>query len=133
MNHHIMIVEDESPIRLFVRTILEKQGYTVSEAGDLAGLRAAFQGAAPAALILDLNLPDGNSLAHLGELKQKWPRTRVIILTGHGTVDAVEQAYQLEQDLFLHSKPVDGDTLLALVELALSRPAGASPAAQRES
>jgi len=130
LKQHVIIVEDEPDIRLFVRTILGKEGYTVSEAGDVAGLRAALEGAAPAALILDLNLPDGNGLALLGELKQKWPRTRVIILTGHGTVEVAEQAYKLDQDLFLHSKPVDGDSLIALVELALSRPAGQGPSAR---
>jgi len=122
----ILIVEDEPDVRLFVRTILEKQGYTVSEAADAAGLRAALEGPAPAAVIVDLHLPDGSGLALLSELKPKWPQTKVIILTGYGTVEVAEEAYKVDRNLFLHSKPVDGDTLIALIELALSSPAASS-------
>lgn len=126
MNRTIMIVEDEADIRAFVRIILEKENYQVSEAADARSLRAALEGTPPAAVILDLNLPDGNALDILPELKRRWPGTKVIILTGFGTPEVAEEAYKLDKELFLHCKPVDAGTLIALVELALSGQPGAA-------
>lgn len=119
-----MVVDDEAGIRELVRTGLELAGYEVAEASNAAGLRAAFGGPAPAVIVLDLNLGDGNGLALLPELKQHWPRARVVILTGYGTVDVAEQAYAVD-DVFLVSKPFDLEMVMAVVELALS---GAKPA-----
>ena len=56
----------------------------------------------------------------LPELKQKWPASKVILLTGHGTVEAAEEAFKVDPQLFLHGKPFDPGTLRALVELALA-------------
>ena len=88
-----MLVEDEETVRQFVRTILEKEGYGVTEAADAAGLRAALDGPAPAATILDLNLPDGNGLQLLPDLKRHWPTAKVIIMTGYGTAEVAEKSF----------------------------------------
>lgn len=108
--------------RELVRLALASDRYEVSEAADLAGLRRALVGAAPEVVILDLNLPDGNSLAVLPDLKGRWPRSKLIILTGYGTVEVADEAYKSVPDLFLQTKPIDGGMLRALVELAMSRP-----------
>ena len=92
----------------------------MTEAGDLAGLRQALAGPAPSLVILDLKLHDGNSLTVLPELKQKWPATKVILLTGYGSVEAGEEAYRVDPGLFLQSKPLVPDMLRTLVELALA-------------
>jgi DNA-binding NtrC family response regulator len=120
MKTTILIVEDEAVIRELVSHVLGSETCEVSEVENLAGLRRSLAGPAPALVILDLKLPDGHGLSMLPELKQKWPATKVIILTGYGSVDAAEEAYKVDPELFLLSKPMDPGTLRALVELALS-------------
>jgi DNA-binding NtrC family response regulator len=120
MKTSILIVDDEVDLRERVKLVLGSVKYELTEAGDLAGLRRALAGPAPDVVILDLRLPDGNSLSALPELKQKWPASKVIILTGHGTVEVAEEAYKVDPQLFLQSKPFDPGTLRALVELALA-------------
>ncbi len=119
MKAKIMTVDDEQVFRDLVTIFLVKEGHEVVEAVDCASLRRAFDGPAPNLVLLDLVLPDGNGLALLPELKQRWPNTKVIILTGHGTVEAAELAYRVGDVLWLN-KPFDANMLRAMVDLALA-------------
>jgi two-component system, OmpR family, KDP operon response regulator KdpE len=76
----ILIVDDEAPIRRFLRIALEAHGYAVSEAETARrGLEAAaLEG--PDLIILDLGLPDQDGKAALAELRS-WSETPVIVLS----------------------------------------------------
>ena len=119
MQHSILIVEDEPLIRDLIKTYLDPVGCLTTEAGDLAGARKALAGPAPAVVLLDLRLPDGNGLSLLPEIKRQWPTTRVVILTGDGTVETAEQAYK-QDDVYLLNKPFDAEMLRTVVELSLT-------------
>ena len=121
MNTRILVVDDEPGIRGLVRLCLEAAGHEVAEASSAAGLRQSLAGPPPAAVILDLNLGDGDGLTLLPEIKKRFPQAQVIILTGHGTVDHAEKAYAVD-DVYLVNKPFDCEMLSAVVSLALSRP-----------
>jgi DNA-binding NtrC family response regulator len=121
MKAKILVVDDDEGIRQLLRSLLHHDGYEVTEASALAGLRRALLGPPPDAVILDLQLPDGSGLEMLPVLKQKWPGVKVIILTGHGTVEAAEEAYKQMEDVLMQSKPFDPETFRALLELALAR------------
>lgn len=119
MQPRILIVEDDPCIRELVATFLGRQKFAISEAGDLRTVRRLLTGPEPDVLVLDLQLPDGNGLSILRDVKLQWPGTKIVILTGHGTVEAAEEAYQ-HDDLFLLSKPFDSEMLSSVVDLALS-------------
>ncbi|PWU18451.1 MAG: hypothetical protein C5B50_09010 [Verrucomicrobia bacterium] len=120
MKAKIMIVEDDEPLRGALEEILMADGYQVEQAATLAELRQALTRGAQDAVILDLKLPDGNGLDLLPAVKKKWPGAKVIILTGHGTMDAALTAYQQIEDVYFQSKPFDAPLLKTLLELALS-------------
>ena len=71
MKTSIKIVDDEASIREQVKLVLGADKYALTEAGSLADLRRSLSGPAPALVILDLRLSDGNALDVLPELKQK--------------------------------------------------------------
>jgi DNA-binding NtrC family response regulator len=119
MSAKILVVDDEAGVRTLVRACLEGAGYEVSEASSAATLRQALAGPAPEVVVLDLQLADGDGLALLPEIKHHWPQTRVVILTGYGTVDAADQAYAVD-DVYMVSKPFDPDMFNAIVGMALS-------------
>jgi DNA-binding NtrC family response regulator len=127
MQHSILIVEDEPLIRDLIKTYLAPLGCLLSEAGDLASARKAFQGAAPAAVLLDLQLPDGNGLSLLPEIKRHWPGARVVVLTGDGSVETAQEAYK-EGDIFMLNKPFDAEMLRTVLELSLTAGSSRKPA-----
>ncbi len=80
MNARILIVDDEAPIRRFLRVALEAEGYTVTEAATARqGIdRTALD--TPEAVILDLGLPDADGLTLLKAIRE-WSDVPVLVLS----------------------------------------------------
>ena len=78
--YRILIVEDEAPIRRFLRVALEAEGYTVLEAGTAHDGIAAAAREAPSAVILDLGLPDADGLSVLKAIRG-WSALPVLVLS----------------------------------------------------
>ncbi|RHZ99740.1 response regulator [Cereibacter sphaeroides] len=76
----ILIVDDEPPIRRFLRVALEAVGHRVTEAASVReGIdRAALD--APTLVILDLGLPDGDGIEVLRTVRG-WSQVPVIVLS----------------------------------------------------
>jgi DNA-binding NtrC family response regulator len=77
----VLIVDDEEGIRDLLKAILEGD-YRVSEADSGAALHLALDHEQPDVVLLDMMLPDANGLGLLPAIKQRWPATEVIVLTG---------------------------------------------------
>ncbi len=118
MKPKVMIVDDEAVIREFVRTILEKNGCEVTEAADAASLKDMYGNGQPDVVLLDLKLPDADGLTLLPTLKKTWPEAEVIVLTGHGSIEAAVEATK-RGAYYFQSKPFDASTLKLQVERAL--------------
>ncbi len=79
-NARILVVDDEAPIRRFLRIALEAEGYQVTEAADA---RSGKQQAAlenPGLVILDLGLPDADGLTVLRAIRE-WSQMPVLVLS----------------------------------------------------
>ena len=57
------------------------------EAGTVAEAIIQFNGESPAAVLLDIDLPDGSGLDVLRQIKQEQPESIVIMITGNVQVD----------------------------------------------
>ena len=88
MKQRLLIVDDESAIRILLKTLLEREGFEIQEASDAATLREVFAGPQPDVILLDLKLPDSDGLDLLPQIKKQWPTSEIIVLTGHATIDA---------------------------------------------
>src|SRR5687767_9319051 len=118
MKQRLIIVDDESAIRMLLRTLLEKEGFEVLEAGDAAALRELFPGPVPDVIMLDLKLPDADGIELLPTVKKNWPNAEVIVLTGHATIDAAVAATKAGAYDF-QKKPFDPKALLLCIERAI--------------
>ena len=78
----ILIVDDEEMIRWTLAEALRNWGYGSVEAGTVAAALSAFDVEQPAAVLLDVNLPDGSGLDGLREIKRRQPDAVVIMMTG---------------------------------------------------
>jgi DNA-binding NtrC family response regulator len=83
----ILIVDDESAIRWTLAEALRGWGYEPVEAGLAADALAMFESEHPAAVLLDINLPDGSGLDVLAEIKRRWPQAVVIMITANVFVE----------------------------------------------
>jgi DNA-binding NtrC family response regulator len=119
MKHKILLVDDQQELRSLLAANFRARGYDVSEAEDGAGLKAAFEGPQPDAVLMDLRLPDADGLDLLSMVKKQWPETEAIILTGFGTLDAAVEA--TKRGAFHFQTKPHNEGLYNLLERALER------------
>lgn len=79
----ILLVDDHEVVRLGLSTLLEDLPATmvVGEAGTGEEALQACQRLAPDLVLLDIRLPDQNGVEVCRKINQRWPQTRVVILT----------------------------------------------------
>src|SRR3954471_12272683 len=117
---HLLIVDDETPLREAIAEQLGDHGFMVEQAGS--GEQAIERLAAFAfdILITDLRLPgiDGRQL--LDAARERYPEIIPIVITGYGTVkDAVDAIKQGAADFI--TKPFQFDALLHVLHSALEQ------------
>lgn len=93
----ILIVDDEAPIRRFLRVALEAEGHEVIESATARDGLATTARESPALVVLDLGLPDADGLKVLRELR-RWSQVPVLILSVRadeaGKVEALDAGAQ---------------------------------------
>ena len=70
MAYRILIVDDEAALQNMVKEILTQAGYETTSALTCAQTLEQFRAAAPDAVLLDVNLPDGDGFSLLGKLRE---------------------------------------------------------------
>jgi two-component system response regulator AtoC len=83
----ILIVDDERFVRMALGEALRSWSYEAFEAGTIAEAHAAFEREEPSVVLLDIDLPDGSGLDVLSEIKEKFPDTIAVMITGNETYE----------------------------------------------
>ncbi|MBO0737869.1 MAG: response regulator [Alphaproteobacteria bacterium] len=113
----VLVVDDEPPIRRFLRTSLTASGYRILEAEDAAGAMRSLSAEKPDLVILDLGLPDRNGLALIPEIRRISMAPILVLSARHDERSKVE-ALDLGADDYV-SKPFGVDELMARLRAAL--------------
>lgn len=79
---HILIVDDEAPIREILSQMLTQSGFRVTEAPSALQALGVVDSDPPDLLISDLQLEDSDGLAMISKIRAKLPALPVILLTG---------------------------------------------------
>jgi two-component system NtrC family response regulator len=125
----ILLVEDEAAQRRLLAGLLRGVGYTVAEAGDVAAARAELARAPVDLVLTDWQLPDGDGLGLLRELRAAAAGTggtgegrdlALVMVTAYGTIAHAVQAIRAGADDYL-AKPFERDALLLTLERALAK------------
>jgi len=91
----ILVLDDEKAIRAEIVEFLNEEGYTLFEADRPSVAFTMLEEVKIDVLILDLQLPEMDGLSVLKRVKDDYPGMEVIMITGHGDMDAVIQAMRL--------------------------------------
>ncbi|MDR3640566.1 MAG: response regulator [Humidesulfovibrio sp.] len=118
----VLVIEDEAPIRCFLRAYLESQGFRFIEAEngeEGLGLAASHQ---PAIILLDLGLPGMDGLEVIRRIRE-WTNTPLIVLSARGKEQDKIDALDAGADDYL-IKPFGVGELAARMRVALRHTAG---------
>jgi two-component system KDP operon response regulator KdpE len=118
----VMVVEDEPPVRRFLRAALEGHGYRLVEAGGAREAEQLAPGHNPDLFLLDLGLPDGDGI-DLARRLREWTRAPIIVLSARGREEDKVKALDAGADDYL-TKPFGVNELLARMRVALRHAAG---------
>jgi DNA-binding NtrC family response regulator len=117
---HLLIVEDEAPLREAVAEQLADRGYDVQQAGSGEEAVTKLADFAFDIIITDLRLPGLDGSAVVDAAVERYPDIVAIVVTGYGTVkDAVEAIKRGAWDFV--SKPFQIDELLHVLDAALEQ------------
>jgi DNA-binding response OmpR family regulator len=117
---HVLIVEDNELARDAWRLLLQASGYRVSVAGTVAESLQVARAERPDLALLDLTLPDGESLSIIPQLIVEENPPIFVALTGHDTREVGERCRGAGcADVLV--KPVSSKELLATVEPLLAK------------
>lgn len=120
----VLIVEDETDIRRFVRLALEKEGMTVHETGSAEEARINVVSRQPDLVIVDLGLPDGDGKELIREMRG-WVSAPILVLSAREQEAEKVEALDAGADDYL-VKPFGVPELLARVRAQLRRAASLS-------
>lgn len=116
----VLIVEDESQIRRFVRGAMEAEGWHVHESGTFREGLIAAGTRQPDLLVLDLGLPDGDGIDLIRDVRG-WSAVPIVVLSARTDEADKIAALDAGADDYL-TKPFGTGELLARVRANLRRP-----------
>lgn len=118
-SNRILIVDDDSEFRRSLSKILQKAGYQVSTAASGMQIDEMMSKEVYPLVILDVHMPGKSGLEVLKEVKEKSPKTKVIMITVNSELYTYTEALNSGAFAFL-TKPVKMKEILKYVSMALN-------------
>ena len=119
MRPRILVVDDEETIRKLLKSRLERENHQVEVAANADEAEKQFQsGVAVGVLVTDLKMPGKDGFALMSWAKERYPRLRVIVITGNGEKEVAVKALKNGAADYLE-KPFDLDELSHSVKRCL--------------
>ena len=108
----LLVVDDDEVFRTRLARSLDTRGYDVRVAGDYDEALASARQDSPELAVVDLRMPGRSGLELVQALLEVDPSTRIVILTGYGSIATAVDAVRLGAVNYL-PKPADADDVLA--------------------
>jgi two-component system nitrogen regulation response regulator NtrX len=114
MQKTILIVDDEKSICKSLGSILIDEGYEILTAGSGEEAMKVIEEDPPQLVILDIWLPGIDGIETLKMIKSRYPQIRVIMISGHGTIETAVKATKLGAFDFFE-KPLSMEKIILIV------------------
>lgn len=120
IDQKILVVDDETEFTETIAKIFSRRGIAVDTANSCSEALAKMAVDPFAVIIMDVSMPGIDGIQCLMKIKQEWPSSEVIILTGHASVNSgIEGMRGGAFDYCL--KPIDSNELLEKIEMACDK------------
>jgi two-component system, NtrC family, nitrogen regulation response regulator NtrX len=126
----VVVIDDDDSVRATSVALLKAGGYATSAAASVGEALRVLEQRIPAAVLLDLKLPDGTGIDVLRWLQRQSPGTPVVVMSGYGRVSDAVEAMRVGAAEFLE-KPVSRADLMRTLARLIQGPrtaAGPEPA-----
>jgi signal transduction histidine kinase len=120
MTGDILLVDDEAGIRKVLGISLADLGYTVHAAEDAAAALTIVDAVRPSIALTDIKMPGMDGIDLLKAIKDRYPDTEVIMLTGHGDMDLAIESLKFQATDFI-TKPISDEALIVALKRAGER------------
>ena len=117
----IIVAEDDNWTRELISTRLDLAGYHAIEARNGVEALEHIRTASPAALVLDLRMPQLDGFEVMRALQKRKYRLPVLVMSARKTIDDIHKAIGLGADAYL-TKPFDDKLFLDRVARIINRP-----------
>jgi two-component system KDP operon response regulator KdpE len=114
----VLVVDDEPPIRRFLRTSLGAQGHLVIEAEDAASALSRLKQQDADVVVLDLGLPGMDGFDMISQLRETGSSVPIIVLSSRADEAGKVKSLDLGADDYV-TKPFGVDELLARIRTAV--------------
>ncbi len=115
MSSAVLIVEDEPVLAKNIATFLSGCGFEARVAASAEGAQRELESFRPDVILLDFNLPGMDGLEAIGLLRDPDPRVKVVMMTGHASVELAVEAMKAGAYDFI-TKPVSLSKLKMTLE-----------------
>lgn len=116
----ILIVDDDMVVRRSYLRSLESVSSNVEAACDGEEALQTMEKNPFDIVLLDMRMPGQDGMSVLRTIKQKWPDSEVVIITGYPTVDSAKEAVRLGAYDYL-AKPVGPQEVINVADGAMTR------------
>ena len=118
----VLVVDDDKAVRAALGVNLRKAGYEVTLCRSAQEALAALEERPFDLVLTDVAMPGMSGLELLAQLRATWPKVRIVVMTGYGSVpDAVATMKAGADDYII--KPISREELLVIVERAVQEKA----------
>jgi DNA-binding NtrC family response regulator len=101
----VLVVDDEEVVRLGYRRVLSADGFRVKAAVDGPEALNMMVGDAFDVVLLDMRMPGMDGMDVLRAIKEQWPQSEVVVVTGYPSIETAKEAVKLGAYDYL-AKPV---------------------------
>ncbi len=127
----ILIVDDESEMRVALETTLKRENYQLTCAEDGKQALDQFESQEFDLILTDVRMPKLSGLELLRAVKERSPKTPVVMMTAYGTIDnAVEAMKEGAFDYLIKGSGFSADVLVSTVKRAFLNPQDYTPPAR---
>ncbi|UCC97456.1 MAG: response regulator, partial [Phycisphaerales bacterium] len=92
---NILVIDDDKIILDSLCEFLSIEGFRTRGAQTVKNALAELEEESYCLALTDVNLPDGDGLELLSTIKERYPQTVVLVITGYGTIESAVRAIKL--------------------------------------
>ena len=121
-NPSVLVIEDDPTVRNMTRSMLEREGWKVSEADNTASALASLERERPTLILLDLMIPEMDGFEFVGRLQNhpEWRSIPLVVVTDKDLSTEERLRLNGSVEAILHKTAGSRDTLLDQVRDVIS-------------